>query len=278
MSVDKTVLICPVCKELIENKEQARTYKCINNHCYDLAKQGYLNLLMSNQKKSNHPGESKEMITIRREFLDKGYYKPVSDQVNIMTSEYLDKQNGTVLDLGCGEGYYLNQMEQYFLEKNKDINFYGLDISKEAVRLASIRNKSIKYVVSSNFAPPFKDNSIDILLSVFSPISDEECDRLIGENGCFVRVLPNPDHLIELREIIYDHLEERRDGNIPSEKLTCVKEAKVTYKIDLEQDDLMKLLQMTPHYWKTSAKNKERILEVEMLSVTIDMNVSVYRR
>lgn len=273
-----SVLTCPICKDAIHNSEQGRTYKCVNNHSYDLAKQGYLNLLMSNQKKSNHPGESKEMITIRREFLDKGYYKPVSDQINLMTSEYLMNNNGTVLDLGCGEGYYLNQMEQYFLGKDKDISFYGLDISKEAIRLASVRNKSIQYVVSSNFAAPFKAHSVDVLLSVFSPISDEECERLIAEDGCFVRVLPNPNHLIELRQIIYDHLEERRDGNIPSEKLTCVKEAKVSYTIELGQEDLMKLLQMTPHYWKTSAKNKEKVLEVKNLSVTIDMNVSVYRR
>jgi 23S rRNA (guanine745-N1)-methyltransferase len=273
-----TILICPICKQSLNKSVEERLYKCDYNHSYDIAKQGYTNLLISNQKKSNHPGESKEMIRIRREFLDKGYYQSVSDELNKISNEFLIIENGTVLDLGCGEGYYLNQMEQFFLTNHKNLDFYGLDISKEALKLASIRNKSIEWVVSSSFAIPFKEKSIDLLLSVFSPISDDECKRLIAEEGCFIRVLPNSDHLIELREIIYDKLEERREGRIMSESLKCVYESKVKYSINLKQDDLLKLLQMTPHYWKTSPENKKKVLEIKELSVTIDMNVSVFRR
>lgn len=278
MSKKVAVLICPNCGQPIHKLTEERVYKCGNNHSFDIAKQGYTNLLMSNQKKSNHPGESKEMIRIRREFLDKGYYEPVSNEINHVMNTYLSSHHGTVLDLGCGEGYYLNRMEQFFLDEKKELDYYGLDISKEAVRLAGIRNKATLWVVASNFLTPFKSKSIDVLLSVFSPISDEECERVIADDGCFIRVLPNANHLIELREIIYDKLEERREGKINSQNLACVHESKVNYTINLEQEDLLKLLQMTPHYWKTSQENKKKVLEISELTVTIDMNVSVFRR
>jgi len=278
LSKKSTILVCPICKQSLNKIIEERSYKCRSNHSYDIAKQGYTNLLISNQKKSNHPGESKEMIRIRREFLDKGYYKIISDKLNEISKEYLIIENGTVLDLGCGEGYYLNQMEQFFLTNYKTLDFYGLDISKEALKLAGIRNKSIEWVVSSSFATPFKEKSIDLLISVFSPISDDECKRLITKDGCFIRVLPNSDHLIELREIIYDKLEERREGKINSESLHCIHESNAKYNINLEQEDLLKLLQMTPHYWKTTPENKKKVLEIKELSVTIDMNISVFRR
>lgn len=278
MSEMNKVLICPICKQSLNKVVENKMYKCENNHSYDIAKQGYTNLLISNQKKSNHPGESKDMIKIRREFLDKGYYKPVSDEVNVVASQFLNKGLNTVLDLGCGEGYYLNQMEAYFLSKEFKVEFFGLDISKEALKLASVRNKNVEWVVASSFTTPFNDGSIDLLMSVFSPISDDECERLLGQDGSFIRVLPNPNHLIELREIIYDQLEERREGTISSERLNQVHESLVKYTINLNQEDLQLLLQMTPHYWKTSQDNKKKILEIEELSVTIDMNICVFRR
>lgn len=278
MSKNKSILVCPICKQPLHKLAKEKIYTCRNNHSYDIAKQGYTNLLLSNQKKSNHPGESKEMIRIRREFLDKGYYKPIANEVNQISNEFLKKTTGTVLDLGCGEGYYLNQMKEFFESTDNKLVFFGLDISKEAVKLASIRNKSIEWIVASSFATPFKEKSIDLLLSAFSPIHDDECHRLLAEEGCFIRVLPNPNHLIELREIIYDELEERREGKINSERLNCIHESNVKYTITLEQDDVLKLLQMTPHYWKTRTDNKKKILDLSELLITIDMNISVFRR
>lgn len=277
MSKNQSIIKCPICEKPLNKIQEDKSYKCGSNHSYDIAKQGYTNLLLSNQKKSNHPGESKEMIRIRREFLDKDYYKAVSDELNAVAEKFLELNQVKVLDLGCGEGYYLNQMEQYF-DGDKDIEYYGLDISKEALKLAAVRNKSVEWLVASSFATPFMDKSFDLLLSVFSPISDEECERLIADNGKFIRVLPNANHLIELREVIYDKLEERREGKINSKCLKCVYERNVTYSIELEQEDLQKLLQMTPHYWKTSPENKEKVLKLPRLSVSIDMNISVFGR
>jgi len=280
---NSSLLICPICKTTLSKFDDTNTYKCVKLHSYDIAKQGYVNLLISNQKKSNNPGESKEMIKIRRDFLDQGFYQPIADELSQQVNQLSRNPVKTILDLGCGEGYYLNQL---LLLLNHDaptppknsIDFYGLDISKEALKLASNRKIDVTWLVASNFHTPFKDNSLDIILSVFSPISDEEINRILSKEGHFIRILPNANHLIELRELIYDTIEERREGTINPIGLNCIHESKVSYPITLGQKNLTSLLKMTPHYWKTSIQNQQKVNDLESLTITVDMNISVFAK
>ncbi len=274
----KSILQCPKCNKSLAKFQDKKIYKCADNHCYDIAKQGYINLLLSHHKKSNHSGDSKDMIRIRHNFLEKGYYQPISDEINKLALEYVKKSRCHILDLGCGEGYYLHKLREAFALQQRNNMYYGLDISKEAVKLAGSRSKSIEWLVASSFKIPFKRESIELLLSVFSPISDDECFRILDRQGYFIRVLPNASHLIELRKIIYSHLEERREGTIFNKNMECIKEKDVTYQIYLEQDELISLLKMTPHYWKTSYDNKKKLEEISRMEVTIDMNVAVFHK
>jgi len=129
------IISCPVCSHLLI-KEQ-NTYKCENNHTFDLAKEGYLNLLLNAKKTS---GDSKEMMAARRDFLTKGYYEKLSDRVN----QRLKKTHSTdqaILDIGCGEGYYLSRFQKEIAPKAS--NFYGMDISKLGIRMAAKKNPMI---------------------------------------------------------------------------------------------------------------------------------------
>ena len=110
------LLLCPVCKECLAKDSSSKTYKCSNNHSYDIAKEGYVNLLISNQKRSKNLGDSKEMVLARIDFLNRGYYKVLSDKINQIIAEALgNKKNDkiNILDLGCGEGYYLVNLKKY---------------------------------------------------------------------------------------------------------------------------------------------------------------------
>ena len=280
--MNNELLLCPVCKENLIKDVLNKMYKCENNHTYDIAKEGYVNLLISNQKRSKNPGDSKEMVLARVEFLSKGYYGVLSDKINQMIVESLNKDNNdkfNIMDLGCGEGYYLTNLKNYMDEKNIKANYYGMDVSKEAVKYASKTNKDCVWAVGNNFHIPAESKSIDCILSVFSPIDIDECNRVLKDDGVFVRVLPRTNHLIQLRNIIYSevHLNEKV-YKANDEENEYIKESNVTIDINLNKEEIISLLKMTPHYWKSTAENKEKLDSYESLDITIDMRIGVFQK
>jgi 23S rRNA (guanine745-N1)-methyltransferase len=276
------LLLCPVCKDKVIKDISSKTYKCNNNHTYDIAKEGYVNLLISNQKRSKNPGDSKEMVLARVEFLSRGYYGVLSNKINeiIVESLKLDKGNKfNILDLGCGEGYYLTSLKNYMDEKRMEAKYYGMDVSKEAVRYASKANKDCVWAVGNNFNIPCSDKSIDCILSVFSPIDINECNRVLKNDGVFVRVLPRTNHLIQLRNIIYSEVQLNEKVYKASEDDNeYIKETNVTFDITLNKEEILSLLKMTPHYWKSTAENKEKLDSYESLEITIDMRIGVFQK
>jgi len=280
--MNNELLLCPVCKGNLIKDVSNKMYKCENNHTYDIAKEGYVNLLISNQKRSKNPGDSKEMVLARVEFLSKGYYGVLSDKINEMIVESLSKNNNdkfNIMDLGCGEGYYLTNLKSYMDEKNIKANYYGMDVSKEAVKYASKTNKDCVWTVGNNFHIPAECKSIDCILSVFSPIDINECNRVLKDDGVFVRVLPRTNHLIQLRNIIYSevHLNEKV-YKANDEENEYVKESNVTFDIELNKEEILSLLKMTPHYWKSTAENKEKLDSYESLVISIDMRIGVFQK
>lgn len=279
---DNQLLICPVCREDLIKDASNKTYKCSNNHSYDIAKEGYVNLLISNQKRSKNPGDSKEMVLARIDFLNRGYYKKLSDKINEKIVQYLIKQSKeeyNILDLGCGEGYYLINLKNYMDDKKMQANYYGIDVSKDAVKYAGKSNKDCIWAVGNNFNIPIKDKSVDCILSVFSPIDINECNRVLKDDGIFVRILPRTDHLIELRNIIYSevHLNEKV-YTASVEENEYVEEDNITFKIELNKEEILSLLKMTPHYWKSTPENKEKLEAYESLNITIDMRIGIFQK
>ena len=95
--------ICPVCGNALEKRE--KQYICANSHSFDIARQGYVNLLRTNRSKDKRHGDDKRMVAARTAFLDAGYYAPLRDAIAAAATEYTSGDAG-VLDAGCGEGYY----------------------------------------------------------------------------------------------------------------------------------------------------------------------------
>lgn len=280
--VSNMLLLCPVCKDKLIKDVSDKIYRCNNNHTYDIAKEGYVNLLISNQKNSKNPGDSKEMVLARVEFLSKGYYGVLSDRINEMIIECLGKNNidlFNIIDLGCGEGYYLTNLKNYMDKENIKANYYGMDVSKEAVKYASKTNKDCVWSVGNNFNIPVKDKSIDCILSVFSPIDINECNRILKDNGVFIRVLPRTNHLIQLRNIIYSEVHlNNKVYKASVDENEYIKESNVTFDIKLNKEEILSLLKMTPHYWKSTAENKEKLESYESLVITIDMRIGVFQK
>jgi len=288
-------LICPVCKGSLNRSASEKSFKCLNNHSYDISKQGYVNLLTNSQKNSNQPGDSKEMVQARRDFLAKGYYSELSSKVNQFILKGLDVSKVEfasdaasnkkfaslkILDIGCGEGYYTNELMKLINDKNIPSSFVGLDISRDAIKFASSFNKEILWVVGNSHYLPIEDSSIDCAFSVFSPVKISEVIRILKEDGIFIRVLPGTNHLIQIRDIIYHNviLSQEKDLANEYEGLVLRDELKVSYEISLDNDAILSLVRMTPHYWKTSKANKEALKEIESLNVTIDMQIGAFSK
>ena len=254
-------IICPVCKnELIKIDKQ---YVCSNRHSYDIAKEGYVNL---NLKSSTNTGDEKEMIKARKSFLEKDYYKFLKDELIGIIKE---NNPDNMIDLACGEGYYTKDFP--VTEK------IGIDLSKEALKLASKTDKSTRYILKNIFDIPFVDSSIDLVTTIFAPISTE-INRVLKNNGYFILVKPDIYHLYELKEVIYDNPYVNEVEKIKINGLKLIKEKQINNKVLLNNEDLINLFKMTPYYHKTSPADINKLNNINELSVSFSFIIDIYKK
>lgn len=264
-----SLLTCPVCGSSfnIEN----RTYKCIGGHCFDMAKEGYVNLLLSG-KSTDFTGDDKEMVASRTRFLEGGWYSPLRDKVCELIDEF-GTESTVLLDSGCGEGYYTSAYAQ------KVAGTLGIDISKAAVRHASKKCKNAEFAVASVYHLPVADSSFDIIVNCFSPMANEEFLRVLKPKGYFLYVVPGVKHLWELKNVLYDNPYENEEKDENYNGFELVKKESVSTCFDLSDSlDIMALFHMTPYTYKTPKEGAERLSKLDHLHVTAEFTVHVFRK
>lgn len=265
---------CPVCKE--ELKLDGRTYRCINNHCFDCAKQGYVNLLQSNKSKSKRHGDDKLMIEARTEFLNTDSYKPLCDLMCELLKKYVP-QNASVLDAGCGDCYYTEKIEKALADRNASV--VGVDISKSALIAAAKRSKRINLAVASVFSLPVGDLSCDAVLNVFSPFAPEEYARVLKSGGVLLRVIPLENHLFSLKKAIYDNPLKNPEESTEIDGFTLAESQELKYSIELKSNEQIEsLFKMTPYYYKTSRTDQQKVEKLSTLQTEIEFCVLVYKK
>lgn len=190
-------LICPVCGNPLEKTE--KTYGCGLGHCFDVARQGYVNLLTTSQKHSHDPGDTREQVAARRAFLEGGFYAPIA-QTLVQTARELGA-SGPILDAGCGEGYY-----SAALARALGAELTGVDISREAVRCAAGKYKDAHWICGTAAHLPVAEGEVGLLMSLFAFTAPEEFRRVLRQDGLFFQVLAAQDHLLGLKSIIYPTL------------------------------------------------------------------------
>ena len=280
---------CPLCKSSIALN--ATPIRCENNHSFDKAKSGYVNLLPVQFKKSKLPGDDKEMVKARREFHQLNTYKPLKDRlvelVDILLSETstendlhegVSKQVLSVYDAGCGEGRYLDAIVQGLSFKGFSIEAAGSDISKIAVELAAKAYKQAQFVVASSFDLPLKDNTHNVVMQVFAPGSNDEYQRVLKNEGLLVTVDPAPKHLFELKKLVYDMPRLHQVNDEPRSGFTRVHDEEFSFPIKFESEDhRLALIKMTPFYWKLPQGKIESIVE-SLDCVTADFHIQLWRK
>ncbi|MBL1418068.1 MAG: 23S rRNA (guanine(745)-N(1))-methyltransferase [Moritella sp.] len=272
--------LCPICARPLS--AQDKSLVCEQRHQFDLAKEGYVNLLPVQNKKSKNPGDNKEMMQARREFLDQGFYQSLSDKVNSIAQQALIAVNTpTILDLGCGEGYYTHRLAQAVAtlnDANTTPQIAGLDISKSAIRYAAKRYKTISFCVASAYNTPFADASQDLVTRIYAPSQDAELARIIKVGGYLLTVTPAAEHLFELKQKIYQ-TPEKHDMTIEEiAGFEVVEQQRLTEEITLTQaKDSKNLLEMTPLAWKMNDEQKAQLYATD-LTLTLDFNITLYKR
>ena len=259
---------------------QGSAWCCPAGHSFDIASQGYANLLPVHKKRSLDPGDSKEMVAARRRFLNAGFYQPIAAAVSrLVLADLPENATFSCLDAGCGEGYYVRQLMSA-LGVGQSVALLGSDISKWAVLSAAKQDKRPNWVVGSNANLPVLSGTMDRVLCMFGFPVYPEFARILKSGGLLLQVDTGPDHLRELREIIYPTLKPERTTVMPvpdgfAEGLFDT----LRYALTISgAEQIADLLAMTPHLYRATAEGRARAAALTEIALTVDVRLTCFVR
>lgn len=277
-----SLFICPVCGGNLTRDPGRHGLFCPRGHCYDLAREGYVNLLLPNQRGAKNPGDNKQMVAARQRFLNKGYYQPLAARLSELVAagaQRWGRERPVLLDAGCGEGYYTVQMARALSAVCPQARCAGIDISKWAVAAACKRDPSVRYAVDSLNHIPLADGAADCVTDVFAPLVPGEFHRVLRPDGCLILVIPGPEHLWELKSALYDHPYPNQPEDTALAGFVLERQESLNGAIHLDcREDIASLFAMTPYFWKTSAADAAKLDTLSELVTRYAFTLLVYRR
>ena len=259
---------CPICQENLTLVESS--FKCSNRHSFDLAKFGYVNLAPQIKQSANY---DKENFQNRQQILEAGFYQAILDALSTMLCSL--ETSKTILDIGCGEGFYSRKLQ----EVHPDKTFYAFDISKDSVQIAakSETNWAVNWFVGDLTQLPIKDASMDILLDIFSPANYGEFQRVLSKDGILIKVIPTENHLKEIRQTVQDQLKKKDYSNQDIKEyfqehfsIQSIQTASLTKSITAEQRQA--LLSITPLLFHV---DQSKIDWSQLTEITIEAEILV---
>ena len=265
------MLLCPVCKKNLT--DAATAFVCENGHTFDKAKEGYVNLLTGRHRQGSLIGDNRDMAKARRRFLETGHYDFLAEAIAGLLYEQ-HKENGTLLDISCGEGYYTDYLRR---ETNADV--LGFDISKEMIRLAAKKYKDVLFFVANIAAIPLPDGSVDAAVQICAPFHEKEFSRILKPDGVLLSVVPGKRHLWELKETLYDHPYENQPdkSDYPTLTVSGVKSVNRTVTIR-DRETIADLFAMTPYSYRTSEKDRQKLLSLESLTTQLNFDIRIFKK
>lgn len=262
---------CPLCHQPLMASD--RQLSCGTHH-FDRAREGYVNLLPVQFKRSKMPGDNAEMMRARRLFLDAGHYQPLQTALLQHSDRVLSSQAQALLDIGCGEGYYTGALAEHL----PAIQVYGLDISKTAIQRAAKRYSQVEFCVASSRRLPFGNAALDGILKIYAPCDGDELARTVKAQGWVITVSPGPRHLFQLKAQVYDAviLHPIKAEVLPG--FTLQEEQTLAYWMSLRGDEAASLLQMTPFAWRAAQEVRQRLLDADNFQCETDFIIRFHQR
>jgi SAM-dependent methyltransferase len=271
-------LACPICNALFE--QDSSSLKCSNAHSFDISSEGYVNLL-----RKKLPGDAKEMLMARRDFLEQGHYQPLSDLINNLVYTHIPSSSSppTILDAGCGEGYYIGRLQQSLFAHDYQAQYIGLDISKDAVRMAARRHKQICFVVANiKERLVFVDVAMQVVLNIFAPRNPAEFARVLAPSALLLVIIPGSDHLQQLRSALHLlNIEEDKEQKVIAQFapfFDFVTSSSLRYTLQFRHREILQAVMMTPNYWHLSQEVRDMMEKMDMIETTMSFSGLVFRR
>ena len=265
------LLRCPVCGLDGETDADKKRFYCHGKkqHSFDFAKSGYLNLCLSAKA-----GDLKEAVRARSAFLEEGYYQPLSNEINSILSEIAAE---SVLDAGCGEGYYTNRMAQVAKA------VFGADLSKfgveKAAKTAKANAANAFFAVASLFELPVADASFDVVTNLFAPCCESEFLRVLKPGGHLILVGAGEQHLMGLKKVLYDTQYLNPERNDLPKDMELVEKRNLHTTISVKGNEMIRaLFSMTPYYWRTSPADSQKLDHLDTLETELDFDIYIYRK
>lgn len=263
-----TAFACPICQENLTLVESS--LKCCNRHSFDLAKFGYVNLAPQIKQSANY---YKENFQNRQQILEAGFYQAILEAISDLLAS--SKNAKTILDIGCGEGFYSRKLQK----RHPDKTFYAFDISKDSVQIAakSEANWAVNWFVGDLARLPIKDASMDILLDIFSPANYGEFRRVLSKDGILIKVIPTENHLKEIRQKVQDQLTNKEYSNQDiknhfQNNFTILSSKTASLTKTITADQLQALLSMTPLLFHI---DQSKIDWSQLTEITIEAEILV---
>ena len=257
---------CPLCQQTLHFQD--KQFSCANQHNFDQAKEGYVNLLPVQFKRSKQPGDNQDMVKARRDFLTQGYYQPLADKLLALTQNH-----NRILDAGCGEGYYTAQL------KTANNHIYGVDIAKTAIKLAAKKYPQCAFSVATLSQLPFEDQLFDCIISVYAPIIDTEFHRLLKPHGMLITVTPAEQHLMALKALIYQQAVAHNTKREPITQLALIDQQQLRYDMHINSSEhALNLLAMTPFAFKQSPQLITQLKAAQSFICEADFLIRVYQK
>ncbi|WP_343226041.1 putative RNA methyltransferase [Paenibacillus sp. ACRRY] len=268
---------CPLCSKPMK-LIQLQSLICMNRHCFDIAKQGYINL-SSRSTKSKY---DRQTFETRRIISESGLFHPMQAAVSeIIVSQNMSKESIRLLDAGCGEGSHLNSIQTRINQKKRNHSLaVGIDISKEGISLAAAEYSNAMWCVADIANIPFANEQFNFIINILSPANYSEFQRLLTDRGLVIKVVPEQHYLTELRGILYKGTGKQVYSNTPTiryfnERFNLIAVENVQYQVSLSEHLIAPLLEMTPLSWGASQECKELILQMDLREITMDFKILV---
>jgi len=258
--MSKTLLQCPVCQQPLYLTQH---YSCGKHH-FDRAKEGYVNLCIPPIR-----GDDALLVNARANFFQTNPYTPLMEKLQSMIASF-----STVLDVGCGTGAYLEFMKK----KDPTLTTIGCDGSKLAIKKAAKLDPQSLYMVANMNALPLLNESVDVILSVFAPYNSEEIQRVLKPSGQLIVVQPAPNHLFELKQVLYDIVKLNPDTTLTIPGLTSNLNEQLEFEMILNQDELQALFAMTPYVYTSSQQASMKLKALVSLNIKASFKISVFTK
>lgn len=273
---------CPVCGDRM-HLDDYKSIICLNNHCFDISRRGYVNLLLKPSKYKY----DKELFESRNIICKMGFFDPLIESIvclicnNVSNSDSNNISCTRILDAGCGEGYHLSQVMEKLQEK-QDIRSQGvgIDISKDGIQIASKNYKDIIWCVADIAKIPFMDKKFDVVLNILSPSNYSEFSRITRSEGVLIKVVPNSGYLKELRNILYQGTNRELYSNEKviehfNRNFEITETQKVLYNVSVSREELSHLIKMTPLSWGVTEEITKEVLDSRIDNITVDFTIII---